>query len=175
MRKFRVVTDNLDWVPIRKGEIITVECKFKGINFLTEVRDSEDNVLLEDCLLLMDKHPEWFQEIKEEETKGCSFTLSDMVDFGRYVQGLTKAPTISIDAHVLNKWSQRVRTVSKIEDSPKEEPKEFTREDLVKLAMFLGNETWWEPTNTLIRTANFHDTLADLAVTYFLVTIREHK
>ena len=68
MKKYKVVTDNLDWYHLPKGRIVAVTSpgEFEGgINHFQQT--------IEECMLL---HPDWFEEVKENV-----FTRNDMVDF----------------------------------------------------------------------------------------------
>ena len=67
MKKYKVVTDNLDWYHLPKGRIVAITSpgEFEGgINHFQQT--------IEECMLL---HPDWFEEVQEKE-----FTRADMVD-----------------------------------------------------------------------------------------------
>ena len=67
MKKYKVVTDNLDWYHLPKGRIVAVTSpgEFKGgINHFQQT--------IEECMLL---HPDWFEEIKEKEDSGREIVI----------------------------------------------------------------------------------------------------
>jgi len=90
MKKYRVVTDNLDWVGVKNGVM---------------VEENEFGILKSDYAKfnsnLLKLHPDWFEQAEEEE-----FTREDMMGFARYVNDhlKTKDKTLNWLEAYLDNW-----------------------------------------------------------------------
>ena len=100
MRRYKVVTDNLDWVGAKRDSIIVTidgrksyEVFSPDYKFRAYIRDTEFRAAIQ-------SHPEWFSEIKEEEPK--EFTREDMCRFASYAH-CYHSEKLSYDA-LLSEW-----------------------------------------------------------------------
>ena len=88
MRRYKVVTDNLDWVDIHRGDVIsftgndaddfTKHFNLAGGATQTIICPKQFHCGFSGHVVY--RHPEWFSEIKEKEPK--EFTRRDMENFG---------------------------------------------------------------------------------------------
>ncbi len=87
MKKYKVVTDNLDWAGIHLGTII----------YYNDVPCLPLNSAIKSCViieLLLKKHPEWLQEIKDHPKE---YTKEDMCYFAEFVNNRLKTKDKSIN------------------------------------------------------------------------------
>ena len=99
MKKYKVVTDNLDWYGIKIESILhehvdNFYCFLPGSVAGHAVRSQYD------IYAAIAAHPEWFSEIKEEEPK--EFTREDMCRFASYAH-CYHSKKLSYDA-LLSEW-----------------------------------------------------------------------
>lgn len=100
MKKYRVVTDNLDWLLLPRGTVF--EAWF-DIGAVRIKKSNGSTIVLErgDFLLA---HKDWFQEIVDERKH---YTMDDMIDFGRFVYDQVKPSSVPVDMILLDKWIQK--------------------------------------------------------------------
>lgn len=87
MKKYRVVTDNLDWCGFSKGDEIHIDksgfekkCGYHNYSAFWLFTPVELDV--KGIIKAFEKHPEWFEEIKEEPIK--EFNIYNMKSFGLF-------------------------------------------------------------------------------------------
>jgi len=94
MKKYKVITDNLDWCGLEKNDIIKYQsyrCSNSNESFYTKKEKVENKLMTDKIIfekeefdLLIKQHPEWFEEIKEEDIIKNLFTKGDMIEFANY-------------------------------------------------------------------------------------------
>lgn len=100
MKKYRVITDNLDWCGVKRGTIVVIEDWAKASSCVDPLHINQCH--LYNAFL---KHPEWFEEIKEEQPR--QFNLKDMIEFGRFIYDQVKPSSVPVDMILLDKWIQK--------------------------------------------------------------------
>ena len=135
MKKYRVVTDNLMFAGIVKDSIFSIDNGY----FASETGVPLKSWLNSMSYLLLDAikfNPEWFSEIKEKEHEvtgnihDLKYSEADMIAFGETVK--SKYDFNNQNATVCGLF----KSYKAEKFSPKEEPKEFTKEDMCMFASY---------------------------------------
>ncbi len=152
MKKYRVVTDNLDWIDVSRGKtiddegIVYTDVMHDGCVF--HVKDYKDGLLK-----ALKLHSDWFEEIKENPVevigKEPEFSENDMVNFGFYVKNSKKFAVKDLPITDLLTLFKKKKENPPIDggafyelindlgesDEPK---KEFTRQDMIDFLSFFN-------------------------------------
>jgi len=98
MKKYKVVTDNLDWYGLNKNDEIT-----KTDNGYVVSKNAPG--ILPSCVIPIDDavklHPEWFKEIKED-----IFSKQDMIDFAEEYHKINSGMLAITTESVFKEWSR---------------------------------------------------------------------
>jgi len=87
MKRYKVVTDNLDWRGINLGNVIEF---WDGLRSYPVIDRCGTTTHIEEYFFkdILIKHPEWLQEIKDSPKE---YTEDDMLSFGREVDNACTA------------------------------------------------------------------------------------
>lgn len=125
MKKYRVVTDNLDWVGIPKDSIIE-EIVPSMYAFYTGL-ESKSLIGSKEMGYALFLRPEWFQEIKEDEVDDYGYkpiySEKDILNFGDHA--ISNYQDYDEEKLGGRKWLVRklLHDFKALNISPKEEPK----------------------------------------------------
>lgn len=111
MKKYKVLTDNLDWYDAPKDSMITfLTDKVNVYNPELDINVAVSGQIFDSLLYCVKLHPDWFEEIQEKE-----FTKDDMMNFANYFRCRLAEKVIPRDdfeelALYLGKWIRKVKS-----------------------------------------------------------------
>ena len=104
MKKYKVITDNLDWRNIRRGRIILVDKNLRSYSVVSDygivtwITDAEFQALLQ-------THPDWFQEVTNPTKEYTKEDMKNCFDQARLVHGLVGFKHDTFDDYLLSRKS----------------------------------------------------------------------